>query len=101
MARMPLREAEEQLRQFAVFSWLIGTEGTGRAMWSVQDVADGMRRSGLRPNGSAQYVRELVKDGAFHHAIDYAGNVGIRIPREDLVVYFAEDMRRRGAAGGA
>ena len=38
---------------------------------------------------------------AIFHALDDAGNVGIRIPREDLVIYFAEDMRRRGTAGGA
>ncbi|MBA3825509.1 MAG: helix-turn-helix domain-containing protein [Ktedonobacterales bacterium] len=99
---MTTQEAQEFLSRYAAFEWLTKNPGPRKPVWSVIEVASAMRESGLHPRASSELVRGWCDAGEFPGAQAMPGNVGWRIPREDLLQFFAErrDQRSRNDAVG-
>jgi hypothetical protein len=98
---MTSEEAEAYLSQFAAYDALTKSPGPLRPMWSTRQVVDWLNESGVRPRTSdrqvAKWASARMPDGsqAIPGARDFGANVGWRLPREGLMIFFAEDRMQQ------
>ena len=84
---MSVEVALQKLRRYAMYKWL--TEESSQDVWSVSDIVAALRSSGVLPNASSRIVVGWCEASNFPGARDYKGNIGWRIPKEDLITFFA------------
>lgn len=89
---MPLSfaEAEAELKKYAAFDWLVGPDGKKHPAWSIPEIVQGLRQSGLYPRASDKLVRGWIDKGLLR-AREFEGS-GLRIFREWLVEFAAEHL---------
>jgi hypothetical protein len=89
-----LREAERVLAAYPEYRWLMGADGVSKQWWSVADVA-------AQLDLTADVVRAWCQRGEIPGAVLYEKQVGWRMPRSGLVVYFAKLQGWNGASQSA
>lgn len=100
-----IEAAKERMRAYAAYSALLA-ELEQHPMWKASDLADVLRRSNVLPNVTRERVSSWCSatldtgERAFPGAIDYRGNIGYRIPTEDIIVFVAEGLVARLANVG-
>jgi hypothetical protein len=85
---MTPQEAQNKLGKYAAFGPFLTDEAKARPVWSVAQITDALR-SGPRPTASERFVRDACEKGELR-AINYGGNVGWSIYREDLFTWLAQ-----------
>jgi hypothetical protein len=98
---MTPQEAEAFLRRYKAYDWLINDT---RPMWTTSDLLEAIQRAGILPNASRKLIngwceRKLSSGGrALPGAVNYKSTLGWRIPREDLLIFFAEGRAEKIAS---
>ena len=75
--------AERRLRDIGGFDWLLG----GTQWWSAKDVSDQLQQQGI--GGHKETVLRWFK--TMPNTKDFGG-LGLRAKRDDLVLFFAEQI---------
>jgi hypothetical protein len=84
MTDSELEAAREKLRAHGGYDWLVN----GKAFWSVTEVAKALTEAGM-PISNDSVTRWFH---ALPHTQRFSGTSGLRASRNDLIIYFANQM---------
>ena len=86
-----IQQARNNLSGYSVYKALL--EAT-TPMWGAKELAEFLDHTGIRPRASKEQVitwcssRTVEGQPVFPGAVRYEGNVGWRIPLEDVICFF-------------